>query len=201
MSETRPATLNDTDSLEPVATQAPNHGNGSHANLEMLLEGLLFVADEPVSISRLAAALEVSSEDIEVALVALQQSCANRGVRLQRAGGRVQFVSAPEMASLIERFLGLELYSKLSVPALEALSVVAYRQPATRADVEAVRGVNSDSVLRTLVSKGLIEEVGRKDAVGRPILYGTTFEFLQFFGLQSLEELPPLEVQDDPADS
>jgi segregation and condensation protein B len=104
------------------------------------------------------------------------------------------------MASLIERFLGLELYSKLSVPALEALSVVAYRQPATRAEVEAVRGVNSDSVLRTLVSKGLIEEVGRMNAVGRPILYGTTFEFLQFFGLQSLEELPALELQEDPSD-
>jgi segregation and condensation protein B len=200
MTEKRPTPSNDGNSREPDAAPARGHHNGGPANLQMSLEGLLFVADEPVSITRLAAALEVSPEEVEAALATLQQACANRGVRLQRAGGRVQFVSAPEMASLIERFLGLELYSKLSVPALEALSVVAYRQPATRAEVEAVRGVNSDSVLRTLVSKGLIEEVGRMNAVGRPILYGTTFEFLQFFGLQSLEELPALELQEDPSD-
>jgi segregation and condensation protein B len=116
-------------------------------------------------------------------------------VRLQRSGARVQLVSAPEVASYIERFLGLELHGRLSPAALESLAIVAYQQPVTRAGVEAVRGVNSDSVLRTLVSKGLIEEVGRMDTVGRPILYGTTFDFLQFFGFESLEDLPPLDLE------
>jgi len=165
--------------------------------LESLLEGLLFVADEPVTVSRLALALDVTTDDVETALVALQEAYANRGVRLQRFGQRVQLVSAPDTASYIERFLGLELQSKLSPAALEALTVVAYQQPVTRAEVEAVRGVNSDSVLRTLVSKQLIEEVGRMETVGRPILYGTTFEFLQFFGLQTLDDLPSLELMED----
>lgn len=156
------------------------------------LESLLFVADEPVTVSRLAQALEVSPDEVEAALATLRDLCASRGVRLQRAGGRVQLVSAPEAAPYIERFLGLELRSKLSPAALESLSIIAYQQPVTRIQVEAVRGVNSDSVLRTLVRKGLIEEVGRLDSVGRPILYGTTFEFLQFFGLESLDDLPAL---------
>jgi segregation and condensation protein B len=102
-------------------------------------------------------------------------------------------VTAPEAAPHIERFLDLELSSKLSAPALETLAIVAYQQPVTRAEMEAVRGVNCDSVLRTLLSKGLIEEVGRLPQAGRPIVYGTTFEFLQHFGLQDLAELPPLE--------
>lgn len=168
-------------------------GNGDTLSLVALLESLLFVADGPVAVGRLAQALEVTPDELEAALATLQHACAERGVRLQRAGGRMQLISAPEAAPCVERFLGLEQYSKLSPAALEALAIVAYQQPVTRAQVEAVRGVNSDSVLRTLVSKGLIEELGRLDTVGRPILYGTTFEFLQFFGLESLDDLPPLE--------
>jgi len=159
-----------------------------------LLESLLFVADEPVPVRRLVEALEVPSDEVEAALANLRETCQQRGVRLQRAGDRVQLVSAPEAAVYIERFLGLELHSTLSQAALEALAIVAYQQPVTRAQVEAVRGVNSDGVLRTLVSKGLIEEVGRMETVGRPILYGTTFDFLQFFGLEGLEDLPDLEA-------
>jgi segregation and condensation protein B len=90
----------------------------------------------------------------------------------------------------IERFLGLEISGKLSSASLETLSIIAYRQPVTRAQIEAIRGVNSDSVLRSLIRRGLVEEVGRVETVGRPILYGTTFEFLEQFGLQSLQELP-----------
>ena len=101
-------------------------------------------------------------------------------------------VTAPEAAGYVRRFLGLELTGKLSPAALETLAVVAYRQPTTRADVEAVRGVNSDSVLRTLINRGLIEEQGRLDQAGRPIVYGTTFEFLQHFGLSGIDQLPPL---------
>jgi segregation and condensation protein B len=107
-------------------------------------------------------------------------------------------VTAPEATDFVRRFLGLELTSKLSPAALETLAIVAYRQPATRAQIEAVRGVNSDSVLRTLVNRGLVEEVGRLDQAGRPIIYGTTFEFLQQFGLSSVEQLPPLEEVEAP---
>jgi segregation and condensation protein B len=169
-------------------------GDDGAPDLVALVESLLFIADEAVTVGRLAQALEVKPEEIEASLAVLRRDCTGRGVRLQRGGGRVQLVSAPEAAPCIERFLGLELSSRLSPAALESLAIVAYQQPVTRAQVEAVRGVNSDSVLRTLVGKGLLEEVGRLDTVGRPILYGTTLDFLSFFGLASLDDLPPLEL-------
>ena len=162
-------------------------------SLAARVESLLFVADAPVSIGRLAEALEVTPGQIKRALTDLEVAYANRGLRLQRASNRVQLVTAPEAAPYVERFLGLERRTHLSQAALETLAIIAYRQPVTRPEIEAIRGVNSDSVLRTLLSAGLIEEVGRAPTVGRPILYGTTFEFLQHFGLRSLDELPPLE--------
>ena len=168
--------------------------------IKSLIESLLFVADEPVAVERLAAAIGVQREAVEEALRALSEEYEQRGLRIQRKGGRVQIVSAPDAAPHIERFLGLELTSRLSAPALETLAIVAYQQPVTRAGVEAVRGVNCDSVLRTLVSKGLIEAVGRLPQAGRPIVYGTTFEFLQHFGLQDLAELPPLAEKGDTTD-
>ena len=179
------------------AAKPKSTGDGAATELVALLESLLFVADEPVTTGRLAQALQVATDSVLTALASLHEACIQRGVRLQRAGDRVQLVSAPEAASHIERFLGLELRSRLSQAALEALSIVAYQQPVTRARVEAVRGVNSDGVLRTLVSKGLIEEVGRLDTVGRPILFGTTFDFLQYFGLESLDVLPAIELPQD----
>ena len=183
-----------TDEPRAPATAEGAEGDDASRNLAALVESLLFVADEPVTVGRLAQALEVKPAEVEAALAAVREGCAVRGVRLQRSGGRVQLVSAPEAAPHIERFLGLEVSGRLSPAALESLAIVAYQQPATRAQVEAVRGVNSDSVLRTLTGKGLIEEVGRLDTVGRPILYGTTFDFLQFFGLESLDDLPELEL-------
>jgi segregation and condensation protein B len=162
-------------------------------SLVALVESLLFVADAPVSVGRLAEALEVTPGQVEQALGELDSACAGRGLRLQRAGNRVQLITAPEAAPSVERFLGLEAHTHLSRAALETLAIIAYRQPIGRPEIETIRGVNSDSVLRTLLSVGLIEEVGRAQTVGRPILYGTTFEFLQHFGLRSLEELPPLE--------
>lgn len=164
--------------------------------IKPLIESLLFVADEPVAIGRLAAAIGVKREAVEEALPVLSEEYEQRGLRLQRKGERVQMVTAPEAAPHIERFLDLELRSRLSAPALETLAIVAYQQPVTRAKIEAVRGVNCDSVLRTLVSKGLIEEVGRLPQAGRPIIYATTFEFLQYFGLQDLAELPPLDEEE-----
>jgi segregation and condensation protein B len=170
------------------------------ANLVAVVEGLLFVADEPVAVGQLAQTVDATIEEVEAALTTLSEQYEGRGIRLQRGGNRVQMVSAPETASYIERFLGLELSSKLSTAALETLTIVAYQQPVTRADIEAIRGVNSDSVLRSLSSKGLIEELGRLDTVGRPIIYGTTFEFLQFFGLDDLDELPDLDLHSQSSD-
>lgn len=156
------------------------------------VEGILFVADAPIAVNRLAEILEVAPDEVERALTELDQSYVGRGLRLQRAGGRVQLVTAPETASVIDRYLGLEARVRLSVAALETLAIIAYRQPVTRPEIELVRGVASDSVLRTLAAGGLIEEVGRAPTAGRPILYGTTFEFLQHFGLSGLVDLPPL---------
>ncbi len=173
--------------------------NRNGNELKRSVESVLFVAEEPVRVEQLAAALEAPADLVEAALAALEQEYQGRGIRLQRHGPRVQLVSAPEAAPLVRRFLGLEQTSKLSPAALEALAIVAYRQPVTRAELEAVRGVNSDSVLRTLVGRGLIEEVGRLEQAGRPFLYGTTFLFLQHFGLQSLDQLRPLEWREEEA--
>lgn len=164
----------------------------SSLSLPALIESILFVAGEPVSVERLSSVLGVEPERVEAALAALAEGCTSRGVRLQRHGERVQLVTAPEAATVVERFLGAEPDNHLSQAAIETLAVIAYRQPITRAQIEAVRGVNCDGVLRTLLNRGLIEEVGRLEQAGRPILYGTTFAFLQHFGLNSLSDLPPL---------
>lgn len=166
--------------------------------VKSLIESLLFVADEPISVGRLAAILETNPDQVEQALQDLAREYEQRGVRLQQKRKRVQMVTAPEAAEYVRRFLGLEIGGKLSPAALETLAIIAYRQPATRAEIEAVRGVSSDSVLRTLINRGLIEEQGRLEQVGRPIIYGTTFEFLQQFGLASLGQLPPLESAVEP---
>ena len=158
--------------------------------LKSLLESLLFVADRPVTVESLVTSLDVAVDEVESALQVLDSEYQERGIRLQRKGDRLQLVSAPEAGSHIERFLGLEISGRLSTAALETLSIVAYRQPVTRTQVDVIRGVNSDSVLRSLVRRGLLEEVGRAETVGHPILYGTTFEFLLQFGLQGLDDLP-----------
>ena len=166
--------------------------------LASLVESLLFVAAEPVAVSRLASALDVSEAEVEQALEQLSQAYRERGLRLQRKGQQVQLTTAPESAPYVERFLGLNgrVSSRLSPAALETLAIIAYRQPITRIQIEAVRGVSCDGVLRTLLNWGLIEEVGRLEQVGRPILYGTTFAFLQYFGLEGLHQLPPLDGDD-----
>ncbi|MFQ5340609.1 MAG: SMC-Scp complex subunit ScpB [Anaerolineae bacterium] len=165
--------------------------NGS---ITSFIESLLFVADEPVALSDLARTLDVSTREVGDGVARLCAAYAGRGLRIQRVNGQVQMVTAPETAPAIERFLGLELSGKLSQAAMETLAIIAYRQPITRPEVDAIRGVSSDGVLRTLLARGLIEDVGRLDTVGRPILYGTTFAFLQHFGLETLDELPPLDT-------
>ncbi len=163
-------------------------------SLAAQLEGVLFVAAEPVSTADLAAALQVSPSLIEAGIKELETSLQPRGLRLQRHAGRYQLTTAPELAESIERFLGLETRSHLTRAALETLAVIAYQQPITRPQIDAVRGVNSDSMLKGLLGKGLIYEAGRAQGPGRPILYVTTPEFLQILGLNSIEDLPPLEI-------
>lgn len=169
-------------------------------NLIARLEALLFVAPGAVAPAQLAAALELPVSEIEQGLAALAaeygEKSSGRGIRLQRHQGRVQLTSAPQASGEIERFLGLDASSRLSHAALEALAIVAYQQPVTRPQVDAIRGVNSDGVLKSLLSKGLIQEIGRAEAPGRPILYGTTTDFMQYFGLNSLGELPPLNLDE-----
>lgn len=160
--------------------------------LSVKLEAMLFVAAEPVSTSQLAEALDVSASVVERGLNELDASLSSRGLRLQRHAGRVQLTTAPQLAELIERFLGLEMTSHLSRPALETLAIIAYQQPVTRPQIDAIRGVNSDGMMKSLLNKGLILESGRADGPGRPILYSTTPEFLQHFGLNSILEMPPL---------
>ncbi len=162
-------------------------------NLTALLESVLFVASGPVSMHRLSKALETTPAVVKNLLNSLENEYATRGLRLQWSGNDVQLTTAPESSDVIERFLGLELTTRLSQAALEVLAIVAYMQPITRPQIDQIRGVNSDGSLRTLLSKGLIEEIGRMETPGRPILYGSTPEFLQHFGLTTVAELPELE--------
>ncbi len=160
--------------------------------LSVKLEALLFVAAEPATTAQLAEALDVAPSVVERGLNELDASLATRGLRLQRHAGRFQLTTAPQLGELIERFLGLEATSHLSRAALETLAIIAYQQPVTRPQIDAIRGVNSDSMMKSLLNKGLILESGRADGPGRPILYSTTPEFLQHFGLNSILEMPPL---------
>jgi segregation and condensation protein B len=167
-------------------------------NLQAALEALLFIATGPVTPHQLAETVNLPVEIVEKELsIMVDRYQEDSGLRLQSHGGRVQLTTSPELAPYAEKFLGLDATSRLSRAALEALAIIAYRQPVTRPEIDSVRGVNSDGVLKSLLNKGLVQEVGRADAPGRPILYGTTTEFLQHFGLDSLQKLPvlaPLET-------
>jgi segregation and condensation protein B len=160
--------------------------------LEVKLEAMLFVAAEPVTVAQLAIVLDVAPSVIERGLNELEATLSARGLRLQRHAGRVQLTTAPQLAELIERFLSLESTTHLSRAALETLAIIAYQQPVTRPHIDSIRGVNSDSMMKSLLHKGLILESGRAEGPGRPILYSTTPEFLQHFGLNSILEMPPL---------
>jgi segregation and condensation protein B len=181
-----------------VDVNSTEQTDGQHElDLPALLESILFVSSGPVSLYRLAKTLDTTPAAVRGLLLALEEQYAQRGLRLQWSGNDVQLTTAPEASESIERFLGLEVTTRLSQAALEVLAIVAYTQPTTRPSIDDVRGVNSDAALRTLLGKGLIEEVGRMDSPGRPILYATTPEFLQHFGMRSLEELPPLADEEE----
>ena len=163
--------------------------------LKRIVESLLFTADNPVTIGNLRNVLEVPRRSLESALEELAADYEGRGLRLQRNGDEVQMVTAPEVASYVERFFGIGGANKLSNAALETLAIVAYHQPVTRAQIEAIRGVNSDYTINVLEARSLIAETGRLATPGRPVLFGTTMEFLKYLGMSSLNELPHPEIR------
>jgi len=163
-------------------------------NLEASIEALLFVSPSAVSTRQIADVIGVTPRVVEKALKSLGSTLKNRGIRIQKSRGGFQLTTAPEYANLVDNFLNLESTAKLSQASLETLAIIAYQQPVTRPMIDSVRGVNSDSVIKSLLSKGLIEEAGRSESPGRPILYTTSPEFLQHFGLSSLKDLPALSL-------
>ena len=171
----------------------PSLSGPERLSLEERLEALLFVADHPVTVGDLSNALQETSRKVMQALAALDLQFSTRGIRLLKHRSGYQLTTAPDVAADIERLLNLEDISRISRAALEALAIIAYQQPVTRPLIDSIRGVNSDSVLKTLLRHGLIEESGRSISPGRPILYATTSEFLQHFGLNAIKELPPLD--------
>lgn len=166
----------------------------SPAQLEAAVEAILFVAGESITSAQISSAVGKPVSMINAALASLGEKYKTSGLALQFNRGKVQLTSSPNHAEVVESFLGLDSSQKLSRAAIEALTIISYRQPVTRPQVDAIRGVNSDGVIRTLLNKGLIEEVGRAETPGRPVLYATTLEFLQHFGLTSIDELPPFEL-------
>jgi segregation and condensation protein B len=168
------------------------NGTGDVASPAAALEALLFMADEPVELAELSRALEVSIAATRELVEALAESLRGRGLRVQRLGTRVQLVTTPECGPYIERFLGARHEQRLSAAALETLAIIAYKQPVTRPQVEAIRGVDCGRAIATLRARELVEELGRAETVGRPLLYGTTMRFLEHFGLEHPADLPPL---------
>ncbi|MEA2677299.1 MAG: segregation and condensation protein [Chloroflexota bacterium] len=158
------------------------------------LEALLFVAERPLGRKEIATLAGVTIEEVDTLLGDLEVTLRDRGLRLLASGDHVQLVTSPDAGRLIARYVGAD-GGRLSPAALETLAIVAYRQPVTRAIIERIRGVDSDYVLRSLMHRRLVVEQGRADAVGRPFLYGTGFDFLERFGLTSLDELPTLEPE------
>jgi segregation and condensation protein B len=181
--------------LPPAAEPpAPDEGGAQPIELtEAALEALLFVAERPLTRREIASAAGVDRATVDASLGDLEVSLRERGIRLVVAGDRVELATAPEAGPLVARYLGADAI-RLSPASLETLAIVAYRQPVTRAAIERIRGVDSDYTVRTLLHRRLIVELGRSEGPGRPFLYGTGFEFLERFGLTSLEELPPLDA-------
>ena len=163
--------------------------------IEQIIEAVLYVAGEPVALRDLARALEQDDAQILSAVRRLEAYYDDnmRGLRLKRFGGHIQLATRAEYAPYIERLLQPVQKQSLTQAALETLAIVAYRQPVTRLDLEAVRGVKCDYSLQSLMNKNLVKELGRKETIGRPILYGTTDAFLSHFGLHSLDDLPDPE--------
>jgi segregation and condensation protein B len=158
------------------------------------IEALLFVAERPLSRREIGSVCGIDGDRVDALLGDLEVDLRGRGIRLANLGDEVRLVTAPESGLLIGRYTGAG-ETRVSPAAMEALAIVAYRQPVTRGVIERIRGVDSDYVIRSLIARRLVVEQGRADTPGRPILYATSFEFLERFGLASLDELPPLDAE------
>lgn len=161
--------------------------------LQREVEALLFVASEALSIKELARITGAEQSEVSVALQKIDEEFAQRGIVLREIAGGYRFASAPEAREAVEAYL-LPPKTNLSPAALETLAIAAYMQPVTKGEIEGIRGVSADSVIATLLDRRFLTESGRKDVPGRPIIYKTTPEFLEAFGLRSLDELPAIDV-------
>jgi segregation and condensation protein B len=160
-----------------------------------ILEAILFIAGEPLSIDTLKNILEMDATEIErlVKELITDYTIKNNGLLIAEVAGGIQMVTNPACAPWVKKLLSTAVPTKLSQPSLETLAIIAYKQPIIKAEIEAIRGVNSDGVIKTLLDRRLLKILGRKEVPGRPLLYGTTKEFLQYFGLKDLSELPTLK--------
>jgi segregation and condensation protein B len=183
--------------ITPDSVQTESGGDaedGAGASVAADLEALLFVAERPLSRAELRTVARLSAEEVDARLGDLEVQLQDRGIRLVTSGDRVMLGTSPESGALIARYLGADAV-RLSPAALETLAIIAYRQPVTRGVIERIRGVDSGHVVRGLLHRRLIHEQGRAESPGRPILYGTSMEFMERFGLTSLDDLPPLEAE------
>lgn len=168
----------------------------SENNLKSVIEALLFVSEKPLTIERIKNVLDnLDSAQIRALIEELKSEYekSERGLRIFEVAGGFQIITAPSFAPFLKKFFKERHTEKLSKPALETLAIIAYKQPLTRLEIELLRNVNVDGVMKSLLEKNLIRISGRKKAPGRPIVYGTTRQFLEYFGLKSLEELPKME--------
>lgn len=156
-------------------------------------EALLFISAQPLSAEKLAEVLDINKEDAEQLLLQLQYDYeqGKRGIRIRKIAGEYQMVTAREVSAYLEKFNRTVKRLTLSSAALESLAIIAYRQPITRSEIDQIRGVRSEKAVLNLLEKNLIYEVGRRETIGKPIIYGTTKYFLEHFGLDSLNDLPP----------
>lgn len=160
-----------------------------------VIESLLFMAGEPLSLDSLKSILEIDRNEVErlVRELVNDYTLNNTGLLVAEVAGGVQMVTNPACAPWVKKLLATAVPAKLSQPSLETLAIIAYKQPIIKAEIEAIRGVNSDGVVKTLLDRKLVKILGRKEVPGRPLMYGTTKEFLQYFGLKDLAELPTLK--------
>ncbi len=165
-------------------------------NIKKIIESLLLVSEKALTLGQISEVIEgVDLVEIKSAIKSLKEEYSNpeHGFQIAEVAGGYQFCTNPDCSQFLKKFYTSRRVFRLSAPALETLAIIAYKQPVTRSEIEFIRGVNVEGVLRTLVDRMLVKIKGRKEVVGRPIMYGTTTEFLQYFGLKSLEELPSLE--------
>ncbi|MFH0912893.1 MAG: SMC-Scp complex subunit ScpB [Candidatus Omnitrophota bacterium] len=165
-------------------------------NIKAAIEAMLFSSEKPLVLEQIKSALDgISTNEIRAGIEELGQDYekANRGIRIIEIAGGFQMITAPVFISFLKKLYKKQRAEKLSVPALETLAIIAYKQPVTRLDIESIRNVNADGMMKGLLDKDLIRVTGRRKAPGRPKVYGTTRQFLEHFGLKSLEELPKIE--------